>query len=269
MKTFFQGKIRGLRFRLKRLQFIRTRKVAAVLIYTMGKVGSSTIYAQLIRKYPWLPVFQIHFLSDHWVKNILPKMDARHHFQIELANRVKQVINNNPDCKIKLITLVRDPITRDISDIFQNWRDKYNVNTINDVPFEQVISDFNTNNHDYTLNWFDTEFKAFTGIDVYQLYFPKEQSYQKYTFAKFDLLIIKLDTIGKQLTPVVNEFLGLESEEIPGANRSENKEGKELYAQIKQHYKAPKVKLDRVYQTSLLTHFYTTEEIAAMRSKWE
>lgn len=266
---FLSQKYNGLKFRWKRNKFYQSHNCSAILIYTMGKVGSSTIYRQLIAKYPWLPVYQVHFLSDYWIKNVIPKMPGRYQVHLELAQKISNQLQSKSHLRYKIITLVRDPITRDISDIFQNWMDKYKVQSINDVDYNTIIADFNSNDHAYTLDWFDTEFKAFTGVDVYQLNFPKEQSYQKYSLAKFDLLIIKLDTIGKQLSPVVNEFLGLESEEIPGANRSENKEGKELYAQIKQHYKAPKEKLDRVYQSSLLMHFYTTEEIAAMRSKWE
>jgi hypothetical protein len=269
LRLFLAQKINGVKFRWKRQAFYKSHNCSAILIYTMGKVGSSTIYRQLLAKYPWLPAFQVHFLSDYWIKTIIPKMPGRYQVHLELSEKIKKQLASKSNLRYKIITIIRDPITRDISDIFQNWMDKYKVQSINEVDYSTIVADFNSNDHAYTLDWFDTEFKAFTGIDVYQLNYPKDQSYCSFSFPKFDLLIIKLDTIGTQLTPAVNEFLNLSTAEITGANRSENKEGKELYAQIRTNYKAPKEKLDVVYSSKLIQHFYATDEIAKLRSKWE
>ena len=40
-----------------------------IIVYQMGKVGSSTVYRSLVNSYLKNPVYQVHFLSDEGIRN--------------------------------------------------------------------------------------------------------------------------------------------------------------------------------------------------------
>jgi len=231
----------------------------------MGKVGSTSIYTELKKKLPFADIFHVHFLSEYWLRKKLPALDKYFHSNIDLGNEIINQINKNPYKRIKIITLVREPIIRDISDLFENWRSVYE--NIDQIDIQTLHKRIDESTHEYTLTWFDTEFKNYTGFNIYEMPFNKEKGYEIYRLENADILCLKLEALREVGSKAIKEFLGV-SVEISNRNLSADKQGKNLYMEIKRNYKASESKLSVVYNSLYMKHFYTEQEIKELINKW-
>jgi hypothetical protein len=89
-----------------------------LLVYQMGKVGSTTVTETLTREFGADKVIQAHFLSDHFKQRAAGQNKYKWHLQ--QIERVEHLMRKKQQKRIKLITLVRDPVSRNVSDFFQN-----------------------------------------------------------------------------------------------------------------------------------------------------
>lgn len=174
----------------------------------MGKVGSSTIYHAIKRNKPYSSVFHIHFLSDNWLKGILPSLTKHFQKNISLGEEILEEIERNPDKRLKVITLSREPVSLAISDLFENWEQHYT--DIESVSNEELKNHIEQVDHEYSLNWFDSEFFNYLGIDLYNLPFDREKGYEIYNFEKLDILCIKLESLNQVSAKAFREFIDIE-----------------------------------------------------------
>ncbi len=269
MFYFFKKKISNIKisvlnFYKKCMSYIFNDKTI-VLIYTMGKVGSSTVYNSLKKKNLYSKIFHAHFLSANWLENILPKSDKLFHNNIKIGTDILNFIKEHPNYRIKVITLVREPIMRSVSDLFQNWKHLYN--DIEQIDKEKLKNHLEQLNHDYTLNWFDTEFKEFLNIDLYDLPFNREKGYEIYKFKDIDILCIKLEALTEKGNLAIKEFLNKDIVLEP-ANKTMDKKGNSHYRYLKENLKINKDELLKIYNSKYVTHFYSQEEIKGFIAKW-
>ena len=237
-----------------------------ILIYTMGKVGSSTIYNSLKVKLPKAHLFHVHFLSDKWLKEILPGLNKDFHQNIVYGNEVLDFIKANPKKRVKIITLVREPLMRDISDIFQNWSRLFPAEETVDKDY--LLDWIDKRSHEYTLNWFDTEFKSYLGYDVYSRPFDKEKGYSIYNTPRFDLLCIKLETLNNVYGEALKSFLNLDDVSLSSTNETKDKDRSDLYFEMLMSYKANPAKIEELYSSKYMKHFYTQKQIEGYKKKW-
>ncbi|MCB0397040.1 MAG: hypothetical protein KDD36_10320 [Flavobacteriales bacterium] len=257
----------GLKNRLKKILGLTSNR-QTVLVYSMGKVGSTSLYNTLRSTIPDAYVFHSHFLSDHWLKERLPAMAEGFHINIKEGERVHRHLANHPTERIKVITLVREPLIRDLSDVFENWEYTHPDQDIESVDRDELIRDFHKKNHEYTLTWFDTEFRAYTGFDIYSQPFPTERGFAFYKHGPFDILCIKLESLNDCYHEALSNWFGEGVGNLTTSNESENKKGSSLYAEMKQNYKAPEEKLDMLYGSKYARHFYSEDELMSFRKRW-
>lgn len=221
-------------------------KAGNVLIYQMGKVGS-TSYEKALKG-------SIH---THSLYNNNPcqfKVDFLNHsvylkFKILLLTVLRRFAIRRRE-KIKIISFVREPFSRNISMFFQNlpyWQVKYDQISKENKAISKgdtrsegggvLINTFDfAFDHDYCSSWFDKEIKRFTGIDVYQVGFSKNDGYQLYTRGKYELLIISFDRLNDQnIINVVEDFTGQEIE-INHTNKGSSKWYHSAYSSFKKNY---------------------------------
>ena len=166
-----------------------------IIVYTMGKVGSRTVYEALKKEKPDGDIFHIHFLSDNWLKEILPKRHVNFHLNIKKGNDVLAHLQKQSNKRIKIITLVRDPIMRSISDLFENWKHLYD--DIEKVDVKELESHIQHGYHGFPVEWFNTEFNEYIGFEIYNLPFKQERGYEIYHLNDFDILCIKLERLNE------------------------------------------------------------------------
>lgn len=259
------GKLFRKTWRLLRRATSTPRRDDLILIYTMGKVGSSTVCASLQRLLPGDPILQVHFLSDYWLEQVLPGLNPHFHENILRGRQALKRIERNSRKRLKIITMVREPIMRDISDYFQNWQ--ATGTTLDSMNVQKLSSQIDASTHDYTLSWFDTEFRNYLGFDIYSVPFDRARGWSIYHLENCDILCLKLEKLNEVFADAFEAFLSLKLE-LCKDNASEDKAGSALYGAMRKHYQTSREKLDRLYDSRYVKHFYTPAEISAFKARW-
>jgi len=210
-----------------------------IIIYQMGKVGSSSIKNSL-KSHGIDSVFHAHRINPDNIKAV-QKDNLEHGLKLMLNSIMYDIVGNRIYFKIvernkksKFITLTREPISRNISAFFQNFlRFTDKRYTDSDFTINELINLFlKEYNHNVPLTWFDVEIKETLGIDVYQHPFPKEKGYLKIKKNNFDLLIIKCELDDKIKNNVLSSFLNLKNLKLTRSNVSLKKEYSATYLQL-------------------------------------
>ncbi|MGD8751943.1 MAG: putative capsular polysaccharide synthesis family protein [Anaerolineales bacterium] len=275
--------------------FCQYNKKKLLIVYQMGKVGSSSIVESLNASDLNLPVLQVHFLSHDAIKemerryygelinifqdSLLP--ETKHLF---LSYYLRQTLDSNHSLpRWKFVTLIRDPLARSASVFF------YSVDTPKKVPY---LPDFYKHYQDQTvtidmliqrfqevliedpdefqlpLHYFDRELGPVTGIDVYAREFPKQQGYSIYHGEHTDLLLIKLELMRDCAKEAFREFLGLQDFQLVNANLASQKRYYPIYIEFLKSIKLPQSYLDTIYNSKYMRHFYTENEIESFWRRW-
>ena len=247
------------------------RKVVSkeiILVYTLGKVGSSTVAKTIKEVSPDAIVFQPHFLSNHYLTKILPKSN-HYEFNIKVARQVNNTLKIYSNNKIKIITLVREPIERDISNVFQNPEDFIGNNSLLNMTSKELVNIYKSKeNYDYTLNWFDNEFKQYTKIDLFKKNIDNTKKYFMFYEKEFDILLIKLEYLNDVGPKVLSEFLNINIERMANANEGNTKQSYELQKSFKKEYVPSKEILHEVFSSKYMQFFYSENEIISFRRKY-
>jgi hypothetical protein len=180
--------------------------------------------------------------------------------------------------KWKVITLVREPIARNISAYFQNLNRVHIKNCLehyqnNAIELQQIIDHFFQNyNHDLPLEWLDWEIKAVFGIDAYQSTFEPNQGYHIYRQGTVDLLLMRLENLNHCWDQAIQEFFNndLSNNQIKlnTANVGKTKEYADLYKQFRKIGNIPEEYIDKMYGSKYAQHFYTAQELEAFKNYW-
>ena len=236
----------------------------------MGKVGSKSVAASL-RRTLRQPVFHVHRMNPANIKNVRaaylkkelkPPNESTGYFLHKVVNRNRR--------KSKIITLVREPIGRNISAFFENYHTFTDIDyTGSNVSLPDLIQLFITSyNHDVPLRWFDIEMKSVTGIDVFNFPFPKKTGYQVISESTHQLLILKLEAPDEVKEKAISEFLNISDFRLLRRNVGSNKDYATTYSRFKNAIDLPKSYLDKMLTSKFTTHFYSEDEIVKIRKRW-
>ena len=239
-----------------------------IIVYQPGKVGSSTICDSLsavsiknatfhyLVDYP--PVFELG-LTDY-LKTALCTIRKREH--------------------IKIITLIREPIIREYSLLFQylGMFGPYMYMSVGDSFIDTCAKVLET--HTFSLrdkgssygsqfDWFDCELKTAFGIDVFGHPFDREKGYTIIKQGNIELLLMKLEKLDS-LEPIIGDFVGAPNFKLINSNEGSNKIYKYLYKNVRESIKISREVVDVYYKDNpRMDHFYSEEEKAKFMEKWE
>ncbi len=243
-----------------------------ILIYQMGKVGSSALEKSIPES------IHIHDLmstsADSLISPIRAKVRKPH------SELLKRIIKKHTSSlllkskkKVKIISMVREPIGRNISMYFQAlpfWLShKYLIDdSVVREEKQGLLAEtyLECLNHNYPLEWFDKEIKKLTGIDVFQTPFDSELGYQQYQNSNFELLVIRLDKLESN-QKVIEEFIG-QPLTLTKGNQASKKWYQPLIADFKETLSLTPNYLDEMLGSKLATHFYSHIEIEQLRQKY-
>ncbi len=258
----------------------RTKKFGIqdpVLVYQMGKVGSSSIYYSLLRLDLDVPIHQIHFLNhiDHyeqWMRSTMPNNTAAPKL-FGLARSIRRELDSAPGRRWNLISLVRAPIPRAISSFFQNLDaafPSYRQRVAENQLTAREIADFFVNQYYDILpqQWFDTQIKAVFGIDVYASEFPKARGYQIYEQDNIRLVVIRMEDLRSCAAEAMHEFLGIADFQLVNKNIGDEKKYADLYREFRQLLRLPPEYVQKMHSTQYAQHFYTVQELAESVRQW-
>ena len=264
-----------------------------ILVLQMGKVGSKSVLAGLEARVTGRPVCHTHFLSRDRANQTEKDRrkffrTARHRYLTrQWLNQflLRTYENHENDHTWKLITLTREPISRNISAFFENL---FVVPSENDGEFE-ISSDYykieptivtvddistltelfvNRARHDSPLRFFDREIKDIFGIDVLDSGFPIEKGYEIYSAGRVELLVLKLEKLKDIAGTAFLEFLDINDFCPISRNIGAEKVYAPLYDAFTKHVVIDSSYADKLLDSDYMRTFYSTEEIATARNKW-
>mgnify|MGYP003967221187 CR=1 FL=1 len=241
------------------LSVIKKSKIDYVIvIYTLGKSGSSSILSTLQRKFSIFNVYQLHFINCEYIRaNHSGGFATRN---IDKANKFLRIHSKN---KKKYISLVREPVSREISSFYQNRQLYFKDVLSND--FKAINNLIESKGYDLALNWFDYELKNHLNFDVYSQQFDKTKGFSIYKLdSNTELMILRTDCINKIGIVAINKFLNTDIKQIKSANIGNNKSNSLYQKQLKSQFKISEKNLTKIQNSKFMNHFFKTEEIKSL-----
>ena len=270
-----------------------------ILIYQMGKVGSSSIRNSLFRNQD--PRTRLVLMSHEYfpIRNrdldriaIEPEYrdmlaretahDQHVYDQFPLRKRLgwrfrekfyAERIYKSWVCSqrlLRVITLVREPIANNISMFFQIINQYLGADReVSDYGIDELIDVFLENYmHSRPLTWLDAEIKTNFSIDVYQHSFPTDRGYTVISRGRVSLLILRCELDDRVKAQAIADFLDLDKFDIVRSNVASEKDYASQYAEFRQRIKIPPALLDQMYNSKFARHFYSSEEREKFHAHW-
>ena len=257
-----------------RINAVQRGEKIPVLVYQMGKVASKTIYATL-QRLPDIQPFHIHTLNPVNMDRRKTRnngLNARQpeHINFQLWRSIYQRLILEYENQIKIITLIREPVGRNISAFFQGLDMRTRIMAAHKrIPMSQLIDKFQNHfPHVRPLVWFDKELLEVTGINVYEHTFPKEQGYQRIMTEKFDLLILRHDLPDNLKARCLGDFLSGNDIRIVPANLSDKKIYRDCYLEFQRTINLSTEYVSQMLDSRYARHFFTDEELESLKLKW-
>jgi hypothetical protein len=255
-----------------------------ILVHQMGKVGSTTVQLSLAQSDLKQPIIHTHILHQGDIEqntkgknSLLDYSFANISHNVVVSSYIRRALRQSHagNCNWKVITLMRDPIARNISMFFQAASDRtmgleqdYLKDAGGDV--DSLIEIFTHQfGHKKYASWFDLHLNEPFGIDIFASEFPKSKGYQILKFPPHvEVLVFKLEKFNHCYKQAFAEFLGLEDFELININVASNKGYSDIYKQFLQKAKFPTEFLEAVYDSKVMRHFYSEAEVAGLIQKW-
>ncbi len=224
---------------LKYFAFAPLHNDEIIMVYQCGKVGSSSVYAS-IRHY------RRNVMHFHYLEAVVN----------ESIGDIGKVIESKSG---KIISLVREPIARAISDM---WHSIEYLGAHGNTPDMRELENsyFKEGFENFQAEWFDKEFKKHLGINVLDYPFNKEKGYQVIKSQNIELLILKMECLN-DLASVIGEFLGIEDFHFYNTNIAEDKSYRFAYKEYKNRFSITDRRIENIFrENQFVRHFYTEAE---------
>ena len=172
-----------------------------------------------------------------------------------------------------IISLVRDPVSRNISQMFESPH--YGLNKRHEYPLSDDFVDFTNEKfvkkygHTDILTWFDDEIKKTFDIDIYEHSFDTDKKFLKVKKGNNTLYVLRVEDLTDILLDFLGNEVGVESKDIVFDNITESKShnGK-LFKKVKSKLKLPKEIIEKIYNNKFVKKFYNEKEIENFKQKW-
>lgn len=243
-----------------------------VVVYQMAKVGSTSIVDALLRSR--LPVFQVHRMSPSHMERVRAarvSLGWRVHppnFSDRLGSELyRRVIQSRRPARI--ITLVRDPIARNLSSYFEHLDDIWQTERAHErISLDELCKGFLARyTHHEPLTWFDDELFPVTGVNVFGTAFP-ESGQIVIRGEHYDVLVLRSDLADHRKTVAVSSFLGLDIGPVASANRTESKAKGKIYKMFRSRLRLPRSYVEELLESGYARHFFSDAERTAMRFRY-
>jgi hypothetical protein len=241
-----------------------------ILIYQMGRVGSSTVKHSLdgLRRFE---SYQVHRLNPDNIARVKREHERRGWAQPQPDREAKGLRERliDPRRRLKIITLVREPVGRNFSYYFQNL-DKIcgTPNAHASIPVEQLVRGFPVEfpYSDDPLTWFDYEFKEVTGINLYDYRLNMEAGFDEVKADPYEVLILRTDAADEVKSEALAGFLGLPTPvPLVQSNVTAHKVQAEAYRKFRDTIRLVPAYLDYMLGSKYCRHFFGRETLGRLR----
>lgn len=175
---------------------------------------------------------------------------------------------------IKLITLVRDPISRDMSNFFFDIAYENNkLNYLEGLDKDNIYQTIkNRMREQYrcmygVAHYYEKEFLSITGIDVLKYQFDKSKGYEIIKNGNVEVMVIRMESLNN-VEEEIAKYLEVEEFKIGVINTGDEIGSKYAYKQFKENVVFTPEELNYYYDNDAVRHFYTDEQIEKFKKKW-
>lgn len=255
-----------------------------IFILQMGRVGSASVIVAINQAYQAIqrdiPAYHSHYIGHY--EQIIERASfdlSNYHYakrdieNIDMKNRAELFKYLEDQQPVKIISLVRDPIARNVSTFFfafpefvPDWKEKEAQNLL---PASTLHTIFESKRQfiQTAFNWFDEQIKDALGLDVYAVPFDKTRGWQVYKKGLVELLLLRMEDLHRTGEDTLRKFLHLPHLKMVKVNTGEEREAYELYRRFLTHPVSQEY-LEMTYSTKLARHFYSNEEIEQFIQRW-
>ena len=250
-----------------------------VLVYQMGKVGSSSVVRTLKQLNLDSPVLHVHTLSPDHLKFAIDKQRKSispflHEHHVASSMIVKKMTDGLFPCRV--VTLTREPVARAISFLFEDLKKQAPEAILGDeeldheklkMALDRLLA--GQNGIADPTHWFDTELRDCMGVDVFSVPYNVEKGYSYIEKGPVRVLIIRMEDLDRSLLEGLRVLL---KQELAGTEiLKANIGGKKWYADalkhIKSTYRLPPGVAKQVFESRYCKHFYESDA-ERFRAKW-
>ena len=252
------------------LQYIMERE-KSVIICGIQKTGNQTL------KYS--------FSADDKTNDIVFLMHSLY-LDNNTLKKIKDVLQNFKHHKIKLISGIREPIERIISQKWQNIHFPYRNNdtcipVVIDNKYENFMKDlinfekikgvtFNQGNGFYAdiADWFKDIIEKTLEINVFDYSFDKQKGYTIIEKGNVSIFLYRLDKLSS-LKKEIEKFSENSFFVLKKTNQAKDKQYNFAYNKYLKEVKVKQSFFDSLVLSKGMTHFYTDEECKIYKEKWK
>jgi hypothetical protein len=252
-----------------------------LFVYQCGKVGSSSVYSSLKRLDARRAVYHVHFLSPRGIDNAVSFVKNSddpvlvHH--LVLSQVLRRNLDRMSGMHLNVISLIRDPIARAVSDLFENimMTDRHLVGPDGRIDVDGLLAvmlarlEAGHNSVDFAERWFDSEIKEVTGVDVFRDPFTPRQGWELYHGSQSSLLVVRLEDLNRVFPEAVGKWLGVSPSHVKlvDANIGDGKWYADDYRRFLARFTLTPNLCRRLYSTRFMRHFYR-DRVDELTQKW-
>jgi hypothetical protein len=243
----------------KALKKNRKYRDEPILVFTMGKVGTESIVRALTKSE--VNVYKAHSLRKDVLQERIKKARERNTeprtdlIALEFVEKIQPTSD-----RIKMITVVRESVGRNISGFFQTlWRHGIEP-PFNDIKVEALIElFFDKFNHERPDKWFNQEFETQIGLKPFALDFDPSIGHIRISSGKYDILFMQIELGNKILSELISEFVGIKVDIIHEHKGTDETYG-QLYKEFKRTIEFPVGYLANIMKSRVMQSFYSNDQ---------
>ena len=227
-----------------------------VLVFTMGRVGSSAVYEALSDAAPH--VFHVHHMNPRslarWESR--PEEAARNMRDALVARRLL----DSTDGRVQVVTLVRDAIDRNMSAAFASFRRQAPRSAWDDRMADAVAMRAFWDGFSWPvpLEWFDNQMREGLGIDAYAFDAPTS-GHCTFVSGRFDVLVMRSELPNSEKSEVLSSALG-RSVEVGVVNAHNRARGDVQYDRFRATAPLTREYVATVARSRYMQHFFDISE---------
>jgi len=253
-----------------------------ILVYQMSKVGSQSVVASLRGLAPGGPVFHVHFMEPGHLDDIRREfrrnapgfpLPIDHVRGRALGRAIRRL---GPDRPYLVVTLVRDPVARAVSSLFQAPQMSRTpvLDAAGSIVLDRCVAAIEAEAASddafaYPERWFRRELLGFFGFDVFAHAFDREAGHALYEHGKLRVLVVRMEGMSHYLGEALARALRRDRPvPVTSANVRGDTAAAQAYRALKRRVRLPADRLRAIYDRPYTRHFYPEEMIERFIETW-
>ncbi len=277
---------------IKELEKNYDSSLPTIIIYNMGKVGSTSLFESL-QILPQYNVYHVHHLNPDYLSNREEVLRKKYNKDYSSKNIfttllwkpqwIKEKLMDS-DKEIVFINSIRESLSRNVSNFFQ-WMtmteigDQIRYSSRSErFPYDIILDKGETKSlvtlfsekfpHDIHENWIQQELNPTLGIDFMNEAFDAERGVQEWSQDNFTLLTFTLEKLADNWPKISQKYLK-KPVKLLKANQMSEKRFSAMYEAFKNELSAQNEFCTTMLNSDFMQHFYTPEMIEGFHQKWK